>query len=87
MTLGKILKGCDYINDMTLHDKEITGVAYNSRNVKEGYLFVAVRGEHFDGHDFVRDAIEKGAAAIAVESWDDDLISLIDHFQFKKVRF
>lgn len=41
---------------------------YDSRDVKEGGLFVAVRGENFNGHDFIEDAIRKGAAAIVYES-------------------
>ncbi|MDI6800469.1 MAG: UDP-N-acetylmuramoyl-L-alanyl-D-glutamate--2,6-diaminopimelate ligase [Thermodesulfovibrionales bacterium] len=47
--------------------RDVSGVAYNSRNVKDGDLFVAVRGENFDGHDFIKDAIEKGAAAVVYE--------------------
>lgn len=41
----------------------VTGVAIDSRVVKEGDLFVPFRGEHANGHRFVRQAIEDGAAA------------------------
>lgn len=46
-------------NDMTL-----TGICIDSRQVKPGNLFIALRGERFDGHDFIQDAIAQGAGAI-----------------------
>jgi UDP-N-acetylmuramoyl-L-alanyl-D-glutamate--2,6-diaminopimelate ligase len=46
---------------------EITGIAYDSRKVKPGYLFVAIKGGSFDGHDFISQAVEKKAAALLVE--------------------
>jgi len=48
-------------------DVEITGIAYDSRRVNSGDLFVAVQGLHVDGHHYVADAAAKGAAAIAIE--------------------
>ncbi|MGA7911657.1 MAG: UDP-N-acetylmuramoyl-L-alanyl-D-glutamate--2,6-diaminopimelate ligase [Candidatus Dormiibacterota bacterium] len=45
---------------------EVGGIAYDSRRVKAGDLFVAVDGLHADGHVFVADALAKGAVAIAV---------------------
>jgi UDP-N-acetylmuramoyl-tripeptide--D-alanyl-D-alanine ligase len=43
-----------------------TGVAIDSRAMNEGDLFVAIHGLHFDGHDFIPRAIEKGARAVVV---------------------
>ncbi len=48
-------------------DVEITGVAYDSRRVGAGDLFVAVQGLHVDGHHYIGDAVARGAAAIAIE--------------------
>ncbi|MYL71830.1 UDP-N-acetylmuramoyl-L-alanyl-D-glutamate--2,6-diaminopimelate ligase [Halobacillus litoralis] len=45
----------------------ITGVTDDSRNVKEGYVFVAVRGYQVDGHDFIEEAVEKGASVVVSE--------------------
>ncbi len=45
----------------------VEGIAYNSKEVKENYVFFAIKGEMFDGHDFVYEAINKGAKAIVVE--------------------
>lgn len=46
---------------------EITGISIDSRNIKEGELFVAIRGDRFDGHDFVPEAMRKGAWGALVE--------------------
>ncbi len=45
---------------------EITSVSTDSRTLAPGSLFVALVGDHFDGHDFVRDAMTAGAAAVMV---------------------
>ncbi len=42
----------------------INGLAYDSRDVRDGFLFFALPGLHSDGHDYVESAIERGAAAI-----------------------
>ncbi|MBS1113791.1 MAG: Mur ligase family, catalytic domain, partial [Nitrospirae bacterium] len=52
MMLRRILEGCDYLQRMRndgIFDMDITGIAYDSRQVKDNYLFVAIRGEKFDG--------------------------------------
>ena len=48
-------------------DREITGIAYDSRRVTPGMMFVAVPGRHTDGHEFISNAVERGAAAIVCE--------------------
>jgi UDP-N-acetylmuramoyl-L-alanyl-D-glutamate--2,6-diaminopimelate ligase len=48
-------------------DVEITGIAYDSRKVEPGMLFVAFRGGTFDGHAFIADVVAKGAAAVVAE--------------------
>ncbi len=45
----------------------ITGVSTDSRTIKQGEVFFALKGEEFDGHNFVEKAIEKGASAVVVE--------------------
>lgn len=67
MILDKIIKGTD-IKSITGHaDTEVAGVAYDSREVLPGYLFVAVRGENVDGHNFIEDAVGRGAVALVCE--------------------
>jgi len=48
-------------------ETELTGVVYDSRRVRPGSLFVAVRGYKTDGHDFVAEAVRHGAGAAVVE--------------------
>ena len=40
------------------------GVCIDSRKIKEGELFIALKGDRFDGHDFIREALEKGSGAV-----------------------
>ena len=44
----------------------VTGYSIDSRTIRPGEVFFAVKGEKFDGHDFVAQALEKGAAAAVV---------------------
>jgi len=46
---------------------DISGVSIDSRSIKEGELFVALKGDRFDGHEFVPDAIKKGAWGALVD--------------------
>ena len=45
----------------------ITEAAVNSRQVIPGSLFVAIPGEHVDGHDFVADAFQRGASLALIQ--------------------
>ncbi len=53
-------------NPYPLTPKPFTGVTTDSRKITEGLLFVALKGENFNGEDFAQDAINKGAAAVLV---------------------
>jgi len=48
-------------------DVDVRGIAYDSRRVNRGDLFVAVAGIHSDGHAYAADAVGEGAVAVAVE--------------------
>ena len=48
-------------------DTEITSLCYDSRQAKPGALFVALRGEKVDGHDYLAQAVAQGAAGAVVE--------------------
>ena len=49
-------------------DASVSGVSIDSRSMAEGALFVALRGENFDGHDYIEQAAESGAVAALVNS-------------------
>lgn len=65
MKLSEILKGIDVKN--TYSDVDVLDVTQDSRLVKEGALFVCIKGAAFDGHNVAAEMLEKGAAAIVVE--------------------
>ena len=48
-------------------DVSVTGIAMDSRAVRPGYLFVAMKGGNADGHDYIPQAVEAGAAAVIGE--------------------
>lgn len=58
-------------------DITFTGVSTDTRKIVSGNLFVALKGEQFDGHDFIQEAIKKGAVAALVSQKVDDTIPQI----------
>lgn len=69
LTFANIAKACEgtYIGDETLLDTTITGAVIDSRQVKEGYLFIPIKGERVDGHKFIPTVFEQGAAIVLSE--------------------
>ncbi len=59
----------DYIPNVNKKYREIffSGISYDSLKVKKGNIFFAIRGNKFDGNDFIQDAIKKGAKIIITE--------------------
>ena len=66
MKLSDILKKVNVLESRGDLQREITGINTDSRQVKEGDLFVAVKGTQTDGHTYVPKAIELGAKAVLV---------------------
>lgn len=54
-------------------DIPLRKVVVDSRRVGRGDLFVALKGEHDDGHNYIGDAIRAGAAAVLAQWWPDNL--------------
>ena len=73
MKLGQLLEHIEFSELRGDPQGEIKGLAYNSRMVQPGYVFVALRGETLDGHRFIAEAVERGAVAVVVEDmkWVD----------------
>lgn len=55
-------------------DAEFIGVSTDTRTLKPGQLYIALRGERFDGHDFIKDAVKAGAIGAVVSQ--DELTSI-----------
>jgi len=66
--LARLVDSLDKATTSGTLDREIDALVHDSRLVKPGALFVAVRGERVDGHAFVADALAKGAVAIVSET-------------------
>lgn len=54
-------------------DVMFTNVGTDSRNVSKGQLFVALKGEHFDGHEFAQQALTQGAVAVLISDKNTDV--------------
>lgn len=67
MKLKELFKDCKYKIINGDLEKEVTEIAYDSRKIKEGNLFVAISGFMTDGHKYIDKAIEQGATSILVE--------------------
>lgn len=76
MTLARLLQALNrpelsprYAEQDTTHlEREVTGIAYDSRQVAPGEVFVALKGQHADGVVFARQALSRGASAIVSET-------------------
>jgi UDP-N-acetylmuramoyl-L-alanyl-D-glutamate--2,6-diaminopimelate ligase len=69
MKLKNILKHINYIEVRGEANPEIKAVEFDSRKVTPGTLFIAQKGLHTDGHQFIQKAIENGAVAIVCEEF------------------
>lgn len=68
LTLEEVVAAMDGTCNRAVPPGSITGVTIDSRSVRVGELFIAIRGERFDGHDFVGRAFAAGALAAVVRS-------------------
>ena len=50
--------------DKKYHELSFKGIAFNSKEVKEGYIFFAIKGNKTDGNLFIKDAIKNGSKII-----------------------
>ena len=67
MKLNEVLKNIHPIKIVGDAEVEITGVNIDSRRIKAGHLFIAMKGTQVDGHQFIGKAIELGAKSILCE--------------------
>lgn len=65
MKISQLLQGM--IEIPARQDSEVTGVSSDSRGIKAGDCFLALKGENQDGRNYIRDVIAKGASAILVD--------------------
>ncbi|MFC1692159.1 UDP-N-acetylmuramoyl-L-alanyl-D-glutamate--2,6-diaminopimelate ligase [Candidatus Latescibacterota bacterium] len=68
MKLNDLINGFGTIEIHGDREVDITSLAYDSKKVKRGSMFIAVRGFNIDGNVFISDAIKKGAVAVMTDS-------------------
>lgn len=81
--LRDIISDSDIISTRGSLDTEITGLTFDSRRVKGGYLFTAMPGSIVNGHKFIPSAIEKGASAVI---HSEDLLEYRENITYIKVK-
>ncbi len=71
MELGILLESVNAVRVAGGTARDIKGINMDSRLVRPGDLFVAVKGTQADGHAYIGKAVEKGAVAVACEAWPE----------------
>ncbi len=67
MNLSTLIQQVDVLDKLNFKDVDIKGISYNSNTINSHEIFVCLKGEHVDGHDFAQSAFEKGAVALMCE--------------------
>ncbi len=84
--LEEILDAENLINDAIVSDKQVHGVAVDSRQVSQGYMFIAYKGNAVDGHDYIDQAIQKGARYILLDNAEFVKDSEVDYLLVEDAR-
>lgn len=71
MDLKKILLGLENLKVKGNLDIDIKGIENNSKEVKTGYMFIAIKGFEADGHNYINDAIDAGCTAVMIQEGCD----------------
>lgn len=83
MLLEELILNIPTITIIGQTDKDVMGLAFDSRKIENGYVFFATKGTAVNGHDFISSAIEKGGTAIICENLPKDLQANITYIQVK----
>lgn len=81
MKLKELLHAIPVLQVVGSLDVEVEAITFDSRQVKQGTLFVAVRGVHTDGHLYVVDVIQKDAAVVVVEDIPESIEESVTYIQ------
>lgn len=77
MKLKSIIEKMDCIKNIKGKlSLQIKGITSDSKAVREGYLFIAIKGSCFNGEDFINEAIDRGASGVVVESESNSVYAL-----------
>lgn len=62
--LKELFRGIPLLNSLPEDQVQVSGIRIDSRNINKGDIYLAVKGTRVDGHEFITDAISRGASAI-----------------------
>ena len=82
MTLEKLLRKCNIFNNSIfnhtnndiIENVDITNIEFDSRKIKAGNLFIAIKGFTTDGHQYIKTAFENGASACIIDENREELL-------------
>lgn len=86
MKVIDVLKNVSYSNVTGNLQNKVTGITANSEEVKKGYMFCAIKGSNFDGHDFIGPATKKGASSILLEDMPENTQESITYVRVTNTR-
>ena len=81
MKLSELLKNIEVIGITGNADIEVKGIKIDSRQIQDGFLFVAIKGTQTDGHQYIPTAIEKGATSVLCEDMPAEPVSGVTYIQ------
>ena len=81
MKLQELLKNIEPVQIIGDADVEVSGVNIDSRKIKEGHLFVAMKGTQVDGHKFIPKALELGAKSVLCEDMPEEKVEGVTYIQ------
>ena len=78
----------DYLPKINKKFKNLnfSGLAFNSKEVKKNYIFIAIKGDRFDGNNYINDAIKNGAKIIISSKFKDQIKNNIIYLKQKNPR-
>ena len=84
MQLKALIKSVGLLLPKGFQDFEVKGITSDSRKVQDRFIFVAVKGRDFDGHSFIKQAIQQGAKAV-VDSVGSSQSTVEEYVAYLKV--
>lgn len=73
MKLSKLISNTDIKKTVNMNDTEIEDICYDSRKVTKNCIFVCLKGQNYDGHDYAKQAVKSGAVAVFAETKIENL--------------
>ena len=86
MRVIDIVKNINYSDIIGNPQNEVTGITSNSKEVRKGFMFCAIRGDKADGHNFIHSAIESGATSVLLENLPADISENITYIIVENTR-